>query len=255
MSEHSPHAAVQHPHWETSVWPLAISFGILFALPVAFAFHFVYKLSLPAVISLGVGVPLIVAGIAGWVRESFAHKPLVEGLGFPAMGWFILAEAMIFVTFFASYWFTRLTMPEWPPAGSVAMPKLLPAFMTLLLVASSFTIHAGEARLERGDRRGFVTWLLVTMALGLAFLGCSAYEWNHLFHQGFGYGTNVFSTFFFSITGFHGGHVLVGLCIFLAILVPALAGKINDTFVKAGSLYWHFVDLIWFFVVSQLYYW
>ncbi|OAD22403.1 Cytochrome c oxidase aa3, subunit III, partial [Candidatus Thiomargarita nelsonii] len=91
--------------------------------------------------------------------------------------------------------------------------------------------------------------------LGLSFLGMSVYEWTHLFHEGFTFDTNVFSTSFFSITGFHGAHVVVGLSIFIAMFVPALMGKVNKGFVKSGSLYWHFVDIIWFFVVSQVYYW
>ena len=93
------------------------------------------------------------------------------------------------------------------------------------------------------------------MLLGLTFLMMSAYEWNHLFHQGFTISTNIYSTSFFAITGLHGSHVFVGLGIFLAMLIPAMAGTINPVFVKTGSLYWHFVDIIWFFVVSQLYFW
>ncbi len=122
-------------------------------------------------------------------------------------------------------------------------------------VLSSYTIHIGEGRLEQGDNPGFIKWLLVTIVLGVAFLSMSLYEWSHLVHQGFSISTNEYSTSFFVITGFHGSHVLVGLCIFLAMLLPALKGKVNVGFVKTGSVYWHFVDVIWFFVVSQLYYW
>jgi cytochrome c oxidase subunit 3 len=240
-------------HWETSPYPLVITAGILFALPFAFALKFAYHQPLAAVLSLGLGVPLVVAGVAGWVREAIGGHG--EGLAFPAMGWFILAEAMIFVSFFASYWFMRLTAPEWPPAGTVELPKVMPLVMTGVLVASSLTIHHGEALLHRGSRKGYVTWLLVTIALGLAFLGMSAYEWSHLMHQGFAFETNAYSTAFFSITGFHGAHVIIGLGIFVAVLLPALRGRLNHGFVRTAGLYWHFVDIIWFFVVSQVYYW
>ncbi len=251
----SAHAHAAHePEWEVSVWPLVISFGILFALPVAFAFKYVYEMPFVAILALGVGMPMIVAGIAGWVKEGMASHH-GEGLAFPAMGWFILAEAMIFVSMFAAYWFNRLTADAWPPAGSVALPQLLPLVMTVVLVSSSFTIHHAEALMHRNDRAGFNTWLIITMVLGAVFLGMSAYEWNHLFHQNFTPDTNFFSTAFFSITGLHGSHVIVGLGIFIAVLLPALNGKINEAFVKTASLYWHFVDIIWFFVVSQVYYW
>ncbi len=251
MSEHVAHGHAE----EVSIWPAVITIGILFLLPFAFSFKFVYNLPLFAAISFGIGVPLVVAGIVGWVKETVMAGEVGEGVGLPAMGWFILAEALIFLSFFATYWVIRLGAPEWPPEGSVDMPKILPAIMTITLLISSLTIHVAEAKLESGDRIGFKIWLIITMLLGSAFLFMSGYEWNHLFHINFTPDTNAFSSTFFSITGFHGAHVFIGLSIFMAILIPALLGKINDGFVKSGALYWHFVDIIWFFVVSQLYYW
>jgi cytochrome c oxidase subunit 3 len=251
----SEHAAVHEQHWDVSPWPLVISVGIIFIVPLAFAFQFVYHQPMLAVLSLGVGVPLTVMGIAGWISEAIGGGDGPAGLGVPAMGWFILAEAMIFVSFFASYWFMRLSAPTWPPEGTVDLPTVMPLIMTLILVSSSFTIHVSEVKLEHNDRAGFLLWLVITMVLGMSFLGMSVYEWTHLFHEGFSFSTNAYSTSFFTITGFHGAHVAVGLSIFIAILVPALMGKTNMPFLKAGSLYWHFVDIIWFFVVSQVYYW
>ncbi|MBI3149087.1 MAG: heme-copper oxidase subunit III [Betaproteobacteria bacterium] len=246
--------AAPAPHWETSVYPLIITAGLLVFLPLAFVFKFVYHQPFVAVLCLGVGAPVMIYGIAGWVREAIGGEH-GEGLAFPAMGWFILAEAMIFVSFFASYWFMRLNAGTWPPVGSVPMPVVLPLVMTAALVLSSITIHLGEAQLERGDQAGFRRWLMLTVMLGLGFLSMSIYEWSHLFHLGFNFETNAYSTIFYTITGFHGSHVLVGLGIFVAILIPALRGRINHHFVRTGALYWHFVDLIWFFVVSQVYFW
>lgn len=249
------HAAVHELEWEVSPWPLVISVGIIFFAPFAFAFQFVYHQGMLAVVCLGIGAPLIIYGIAGWISEAIGGEH-GSGLSTQAMGWFILAEAMIFASFFASYWYTRLGVAStWPPAGSVDMPTIMPLIMTVILVTSSFTIHFGEEKLEHGDHAAFLKWLLITMLLGITFLGMSVYEWTHLFHDGFNFETNVYSTAFFSITGFHGAHVAIGLTIFIAILVPALMGKFNLHFVKTGSLYWHFVDIIWFFVVSQLYFW
>ncbi len=249
------HAVTYEPEWEYSPWPLVISIGILFLAPFAFSLHFVYQQSMLAVISLGMGVPLILIGIIGWISEAIngGHGP--PGLSIPAMGWFILAEAMIFVSFFVNYWFMRLSATSWPPDGTVELPTIAPLIMTIILVSSSFTIHVSEAKLEQNDNSGFLKWLLLTIVLGICFLGFSAYEWNHLFHAGFDFTTNSYSTSFFTITGFHGAHVIIGISIFLAILFSALLGKFNLNLVKTGSLYWHFVDIIWFFVVSQLYYW
>jgi cytochrome c oxidase subunit 3 len=239
-------------HWETSVWPLVLSAGILFALPLAFSFHFVYQKSLIAALCLGLGTPLVIAGIAGWVNEALAGHG--EGLSAPAMGWFILAEALLFLGFFAAYWFMRLSAPSWPPAGSVPMPKLVPAVMTVLLISSSITYHFAEAAHERGRRERFLLWLAVAIALGASFVGLSAYEWQDLVGRGFSISRNAFSTAFYSITGFHASHVVVGLGIFAAILLPALAGRTSRGFIVAGGIYWHFVDIIWLFVVSQVYF-
>lgn len=248
---HAPtSAAPRTARWETGVWPLAIGLGIVL-LPLAFAFHFVYHMPLAAVLSLGMGAPLIVAGIVGWVREALGHHG--EALGAPAMGWFILAEAPIFLSFFASYWTVRLGAPSWPPAGTSELPTLIPLLMAAILVSSSFTIHVAEVKHEKGDLNGFVCWLSLTMLLGLGFLRLSAFEWSELIHHGFIPATNSFGTMFFSITGFHAGHVFVGLAIFLAMLLPASIGKTYGNFITAGSLYWHFVNAMWLFLVSPVY--
>lgn len=250
----SEHAAKYEHHWETSPWPLVLSVGILF-MPLAFAFYFVYAKPIMAVASLGIGVPLIILSIAGWINEVVGQKE-ESGLSIAAMPLFIVAEAFIFVALFVSYWAMRLLSPSWPPAGTpVHMPVAAPIIMTIMLVSSSFTIHFAEARLEKDDRSGFITWLMITIILGVAFLGLSVNEYITLFREGFNFKTNAYSTAFYSITGFHGSHVLVGLGIFISMLIPGLMGRTSKTFVKAGSMYWHFVDIIWFFVVSQVYFW
>jgi heme/copper-type cytochrome/quinol oxidase subunit 3 len=119
-----------HAHWDTSVWPFVISFGILF-LAVAFSFHFVYHSSFAAILSLGLALPMIIAGVAGWTSEAMGKG---EGLSYGAMGWFILAEAMIFISFFVAYWYTKLHVDVWPPAGTVTLPKVMPLVMTFVLV-------------------------------------------------------------------------------------------------------------------------
>ena len=99
---------------------------------------------------------------------------------------------------------------------------------------------------------------MITMALGITFILGQAYEWNHLFHEGFTISINAYGTFFFMITGFHGSHVVVGLILQLFVLLLAFKGKVKhgkgtDTLVKATSFYWHFVDGIWLLVLSLVY--
>lgn len=251
--------AMEHGRqWHTSYWPLLGSVGVLFLVPLAFIFYFVYKNPMMSIVSLGIGAPLTLISIAGWVKEGIedAHG-YSEGHSVWAMPIFIVAEALLFVGFFAAYWATRLTAPVWPPAGTPEMPVTIPVIMTAILVASSITIHMAEKNIEHepSKKGGFLNWLIITMILGVAFLGLSAYEWSELIHEGFNIKTNIYSTSFFSLTGFHGSHVLVGLGIFVCILIPAFAGKISKPFVKSASIYWHFVDIVWFFVMSQVYFW
>lgn len=250
---HDAHHAEEHghAHWDTSIWPFVISFGIMF-LAVAFSLHFVYHSSFAAILSLGLAFPLIIAGVAGWTSEAMGKG---EGLSYGAMGWFILAEAMIFISFFVAYWYTKLHVEVWPPAGTVTLPKVMPLVMTFVLVASSLTIHYAEHLLHLGNKSAFRTWYLLTIVLGAVFLGMSIYEWSHLIHDGFTISTNAFSTIFFSVTGLHGSHVVVGLAIFTAALPSVIRGSVDEGFMRTAGLYWHFVDIIWFFVVSQIYYW
>ena len=217
--------------------------------------HFVYHNVVLTAAFAGIGAPLMLFGIAKWVDEGLTHKPLISGVASTGMPIFIVSEIFIFLSFFATYWMVRLGTYAWPPAHTPDMPIGLPLLMTALLVSSSVTIHIGEEKLEHGDLAGFRKWLMLTILLGLAFVGCTSFEYTHLIEHGFLPSTNAFSMIFFSITGFHASHVIIGLCIFLSILIPAFGGRTNKTFVLCGSIYWHFVDVVWFFVVSQIYFW
>lgn len=252
--ERNPAQTAPHHHWETSPYPLILVIGIFFAIPIAFAMYFQYNKGLMAALSLGAGVPFIVWGIAGWVGEGLAAKK-ETGWALTGLPIFIVSEALIFLVLFLAYWMLRLKAEVWPPPGSPVIGIGLPIFMTALLVSSSVTYHFGEMRLGADDKKGFVTWLLATMTLGLFFLGCTMYEYSHLAGAGFVFGSNAKSSAFYSITGFHASHVFIGLCMFFSILIPALKGKISHTFAKGAGIYWHFVDMVWFFVVSQIYLW
>ncbi|MBF0309081.1 MAG: heme-copper oxidase subunit III [Magnetococcales bacterium] len=243
-------------HWETSWAPLAAVLGIFLILVMGFSQYFVYHNTLMTIIFAGIGTPILLAGLARWVSEGLTQKAIIPGLAIHAIPVFIVSEVFIFLGFFSTYWTMRLSAPSWPPAGTPEHINLvLPLIMTAILVSSSFTIHVAEEKLEHNDMGGFRSWLMLTIALGAVFLGCTIYEYSHLLHAGFGPSTNSYSTAFYSITGFHASHVLVGLGIFIAVLLPALGGKTNKTFLGVASVYWHFVDIVWFFVISQVYYW
>jgi len=165
------------------------------------------------------------------------------------------------------------------------------ALMTFILIMSSVTmvlaVHAGHY----GDRKGVIKWLLWTIIGGICFLSCQAWEWTHLHHIGAWWGsftdvntpvseyagffnekaianpafaegaglqaTHDFYNYFFTITGFHGGHVASGVILLIMVLV----NTINGTYDRRGhyemvekiGLYWHFVDLVWVFVFTCFY--
>jgi len=248
-------AAHEH-HWEWSWAPLVAVAGIFFLVPIGFSGYYVYESTTIAIVGAGLGVPLLLAGVAKWVDEGLSHKNLVEGASVVGLPIFIVSEIFIFLGLFSSYWTMRLSIgADWPPAGTPEINKVLPLIMTVILIASSVTMHHAETKLEESDLSGFNKWLIISILLGGLFLGCTVYEYGHLLELGFGPSTNAYSTAFYSITGFHASHVLVGLCTFIAVLIPALRGRTNKAFVTCASVYWHFVDIVWFFVVTQIYFW
>lgn len=250
---HTAHAHAHH--WEWSWAPLLAVAGIFFLLPMAFAAFFVYNDMMLTAVFAGVGTVLTLAGVAKWVDEGLTQTPLLAGVANIGLPIFILSEIFIFLSLFSSYWLLRLGFDSWPPEGTPHIDKMLPLVMTVILVSSSITCHVAEEKLEHGDLSGFNKWWVYTIILGSVFLGCTIYEWNHLISLDFIPSTNAYSTAFYTITGFHASHVLVGLGAFVAVLIPALSGRTNKTFVNCVSVYWHFVDVIWFFVASQIYFW
>lgn len=251
---HEHHEHVHH--WETSWAPMAIVAGIFLMVPIGFSGYFVYEIQLMTIIGIGLGVPLILAGVSKWVQEGMSQPNLIEGVSVVGLPIFIVSEIFIFLGLFIGYWTMRLSAGiYWPPEGTPEISTTIPLIMTVILVSSSFTMHNAEVKLDHGDQSGFNKWLIITIVLGVIFLSFTSYEYEHLISAGFVPSTNAYSSAFFSITGFHATHVFLGLSIFIAVLLPALKGKTNDSFVACASVYWHFVDVVWFFVVSQVYFW
>jgi len=257
MSE--AHAMEHHEHEVLLThWPLVIGVGALL-LPIGFMLHFSWNQSaMIALVTAGVGVCAIIVGAFGWTAEVHRPKEIAFGFGKTAILVFIISEAMLFGGLFSGYFYNMIPAEVWPPANTPhGIPPLATALiLSIFLLSSSGTIHMAEAHLEKRNKSGFLTWLAITMILGLIFVSGQAYEWSHLFAEEFTISTNVFSTFFFTITGFHGSHVVVGLIMQLFAFLMTLKGKLkheNDAFMKATGFYWHFVDGVWLLVLSILY--
>jgi cytochrome c oxidase subunit 3 len=169
---------------------------------------------------------------------------------------FIASEVMFFGGFFGAYFDLRAGQPVWPPA-SPPIEKLeiwpIAIILTIVLVSSSFTMNAAVSAIKRGDRRGLVRWLKVTLVLGGTFLALQIWDYAHI---GFGLRDGIFATLFFTMTGFHFAHVMGGALFLYLLMLQASRGGFSaedHVGVEAGAIYWHFVDIVWIGLFSTYY--
>ncbi len=200
--------------------------------------------------------------IAAGHATADAHARTV-GISNPILGMilFITSEVMFFSGLFAAYFNVRLSSPNWPPLVNekpfepfnIHHEILLPAILTTILVLSSVTMQLGVSAIRRGDRRAFLRNTGVTLVLGVTFLVGQMYDYSQL---GFGITDSAFGSTFYTLTGFHGAHVLGGAIMLTVILYRGLAGQFSARHhdaVEATSMYWHFVDVVWIALFSTLY--
>lgn len=165
----------------------------------------------------------------------------------------ILSEVMLFGALFTAYFVLRSDAGGWPPPGAERPELLLPGVNTLLLITSSFTLQWAVRGVGHGDLRAMKRGLWLTILLGATFISIQAYEFAT---NGFGLSDGVFGSTFYTLTGFHGAHVLAGLTFLLILANRARRGLLSadhHTEVEAGSYYWHFVDVVWVVLFSTLY--
>jgi cytochrome c oxidase subunit 3 len=166
---------------------------------------------------------------------------------------FLIADGMTFAGFFAAYLTFRAVNPL-PPGATYELELLLPTINTVLLLVSSLTFHRAGRRLLAGDGDGTQLWLLVSGALGAAFLAGQMVEY---FNLPFGLTDNLYASTFYALTGFHGLHVTLGvICILIVWWQCRRGGRISASApfgLEAAELYWHFVDGIWVVLYGILY--
>ena len=127
---------------------------------------------------------------------------------------------------------------------------------TAVLLFSSFFVVLALYGAQRGNRRMLIGWLSATVLCGLFFVGMQAYEFTHFVHKGLGFTTNLFGSTFFTLTGFHGGHVTMGVIWLSTVLVLAIRGKLppeKALNLELAALYWHFVDVVWIVIFPVVY--
>jgi len=170
------------------------------------------------------------------------------------MACMILAESTLFAIFVVAYLFYIGKSLSGPYPKDVLD---LPLWASAALLSSSITITLAVRALRRGAQGGFALWWGLTIALGAFFLGATAIEWKGLIYDhNLTIWTNLFGTTYFTLVGFHAGHVTVGLLLLSLTLVFGLRGALRGSHVERVevlSWYWHFVDAVWIVVFTVVY--
>ncbi|WP_257347671.1 cytochrome aa3 quinol oxidase subunit III [Pseudalkalibacillus decolorationis] len=168
---------------------------------------------------------------------------------------FLAAEIVLFSTLFATYAVLFGRTANAPTPGELFEPSTV-LVMTFLLLISSFTCGIAVHEMRRGSVKGLITWLIITLVLGLGFLGFEIYEFIHYTHEGVTLQSSAYWSSFFILTGTHGLHVTLGIGWAILLLIQlAKRGLTPVTSRKVFiiSLYWHFLDVIWIFIFTSVY--
>lgn len=218
-------------------------------------------------------------------------KPFNASYGKLLMWFFLISDTFTFAAFLMAYASNRFAnLDTWPVPAEVFsnipihsfgldthhLPLVFVTIMTSLLIASSVTMVRAVQEGIQMNRKGVIKWMIPTIVFGALFLACQYLEWYHLIEEGmtisanpfsalgvFGHegvttmGPPAFANFFFTITGFHGLHVLVGVGLNIWLLIATANGKFEKVghyeMVEKVGLYWHFVDLVWVYVFLSYY--
>mgnify|MGYP000114528768 CR=1 FL=1 len=200
-------------------------------------------------------------------------SPFNVSYGKLMMWYFLLSDAFTFSALLISYGAIRFSSPYWadpneafsamPFMGHAKVPLGFVSIMTFILILSSVFVVLAVIEGHRDNKKGVMKWMMGGIIGGIAFLGCQAWEWNHLIHGGNtlwenNYGPQAFGMLFFLITGFHGFHVFSGIVFNIWAFVNTANGEFgrrNNGYemIEKVGLYWHFVDLVWVFVFLAFY--
>jgi cytochrome c oxidase subunit 3 len=171
----------------------------------------------------------------------------------------LISDCVLFSSFIFAYMYLRISAPTWPPfVDGHQLPWFDTAFAALnsvVLFGSGVTMHFALENWKHLNKQKFNAWLIATIVLGIGFLLGQAHEYSMVkaTWQGSSMGAS-----FFTLTGMHGFHVFIGV-IYLSILgIQANRGVYTGSKyfgLTAGTLYWHFVDVIWVALFFLFYLW
>ena len=203
------------------------------------------------------------------LREQFETAGQQKEVSTLGMWIFLVTEIMFFGGLFLAYAIYRREFAGAFAVASNTLDVVVGAVNTAVLLCSSFTMVLAVRAAQIGSRKALIWFLILTILLGGVFLGVKAYEWNLKFEEHHVPGPSfhlegtqeqgpaqLFFSMYFTMTGLHALHMLVGEGLMLFLLWQAYAGKYTPEYytpVDIGGLYWHFVDIIWIFLFPLLY--
>jgi len=168
---------------------------------------------------------------------------------------FIGAEIMLFGTLFAGY-FVLVDRTGNGPTGAEIFEITPVLFETFILLTSSFTIGLGIHAMRKGYTKAMIWFSVLTLVLGVVFIGFEVYEFLHYIHVGASLQTSAFTAALLTTLGTHGAHVTFGVFWGMFIVYQLIQrGLTPETANKSFifSLYWHFLDVVWIFIFSFIY--
>jgi heme/copper-type cytochrome/quinol oxidase subunit 3 len=168
---------------------------------------------------------------------------------------FLASDCMFFGTLIATYMVYKNRSLDGPlPRETFDVPYTSVSAFVLLL--SSLTMVLALAAIQRGDERRMRVWLSATALLGCVFLGGQFYEFTSFYKDGLSLSRNLFGSTFFTLTGFHGTHVAIGVFWLLSLVTHSFRGRLHQEqslLVEIAGLYWHFVDIVWILIFTLVY--
>nr|QNV12122.1 cytochrome c oxidase subunit III [Amaurobius fenestralis] len=245
-----------------SPWPLMIGLGVVtlvIGLIKMFLLNYLNMLALSFIF-------LMIISFLWWrdvIREStyqgYHTSIVLSGLMF-GMILFIISEIFFFLSFFWAFFHSSLSPSvelgvKWPPYGiSSFNPFQVPLLNTVILLASGISVTWTHQLILNGDKKSSLS-LQLTWMLGLYFLMLQGFEY---YMASFGINDSIYGSTFFMATGFHGFHVIVGTLFLLMMWIRVKNFHFSSSHhfgFEAAAWYWHFVDVVWLFLFSVMYWW
>ena len=169
---------------------------------------------------------------------------------------FLASECLLFGGLITTYLLYKNPLPGDGPGPKDVYDIPFTSTSSFVLLMSSLTMVLAVSAIERNDHHRLRTWLVATGLLGATFIAGQVYEFTVFYNEGLGFTTSRFSSAFYTLTGFHGVHVTVGIIMLVSLVLLSLRGHLPEhraETVEVVGLYWHFVDVVWILIFAVVY--